>query len=43
MNTLIVSRAASLWYPIMLAQERGEISEAKGAELLGMNLLEIGQ
>jgi len=40
MNTLIVSRAASLWYPIMLAQERGEISEAKGAELLGMNLLQ---
>ena len=40
MNSLGVSRAASLWYPIMLAQERGEISEAKGAELLGMNILD---
>lgn len=40
MNSLGVSRAASLWYPIMLAQERGEISESKGAELLGMNALD---
>lgn len=39
-STLNVVRAASLWYPIMLAQERGEISEARGAELLGMNMLE---
>jgi hypothetical protein len=40
MNSLGVSRAASLWYPIMLAQERGEISESKGAELLGMNIVD---
>ena len=39
-STVGVVRAASLWYPIMLAQERGEISESKGAELLGMNLLD---
>jgi hypothetical protein len=38
MTTLHVARAASLWYPVMLAQERGEISESKGAELLGMSL-----
>lgn len=37
-STVGVVRAASLWYPIMLAQEHGEISESKGAELLGMNL-----
>lgn len=40
MTTLHVARAASLWYPIMLAQEREEISESKGAELLGMSLLD---
>ena len=40
MNSLGVSRAASLWYPIMLAQESGEISESKGAELLGMSILD---
>lgn len=40
MTSLGVSRAASLWYPVMLAQERGKISEAKGAELLGMSILE---
>jgi hypothetical protein len=35
-STLLVTHAASLWYPIMLTQERGEISEAKAAELLGL-------
>lgn len=39
MNSLTLSRGASLWYPIMLAQERGEISESKGAELLGMDII----
>ncbi len=33
-------REAVLWYPVMLAQERGEISEAKGAELLSMSIQE---
>lgn len=40
MNSLQIANGASLWYPIMLAQESGEISEAKAAELLGMNLIE---
>lgn len=40
MKLLGVTRAASLWYPVMLAQERGEISEAKAAELLGMHLID---
>lgn len=40
MTILNLVRAGSLWYPIMLAQERGEISESKGAELLGMSLLD---
>jgi len=40
MDGISVVRAASLWYPIMLTQEKGEISEAKGAELLGMNILD---
>ena len=39
-SSIRVMRAASLWYPVMLAQERGEISEAKGAELLGMSILD---
>ena len=38
-STLNVARAGSLWYPIMLAQEHGEITEARGAELLGMDIL----
>lgn len=40
MTTIGVTHAASLWYPVMLAQESGEISESKGAELLGMNILQ---
>lgn len=39
MNSLYLVRGASLWYPIMLAQEMGEISESKAAELLGMNII----
>lgn len=37
-STLAVVHAASLWYPVMLAQERCEISETKAAELLGTSL-----
>lgn len=40
LNSLSLTKGASLWYPIMLAQERGEISESKAAELLGMNLMD---
>jgi len=39
-STLDVANAGRLWYPIMLAQEAGEISESKGAELLGLNLVD---
>ena len=35
-----IARCAHLWYPIMLAQERGEMTESKGAELLGLNIEE---
>lgn len=38
-STLELSRLASLVYPILLAQEAGEISEAKAAELLGMDIV----
>lgn len=38
--TLDVTRAASLWYPVMLAAETRKISEAKAAELLGVELEE---
>lgn len=37
-STLSITHGASLWYPIMLAQEHGTISESKAAELLGMNI-----
>jgi len=39
-TSLGVTRAASLWYPIMLAQQAGNISESKAAELLGVGLEE---
>ncbi len=39
-STLNVANAARLWYPVMLAQEAGEISESKGAELLGLSVIE---
>lgn len=39
MSTLNVQRAASFYHPVMLAQESGEISEAKAAELLGLDVM----
>lgn len=38
MATTRILQAASLWYPVMLADERGHLSEAKGAELLGVSI-----
>lgn len=38
MSTLQISRAASLWCPVMVTEVSGRISEAKAAELLGINL-----
>ena len=40
-STITITNAAALWYPVMLAQERGESSEAKAAELLGMDIVKI--
>lgn len=37
-STLLVKNAASLWYPIMMAQMAHEISESKAAELLGIGV-----
>jgi len=42
-STLDVANAASLWYPVMLSQEAGEISESKGAELLGLSVVDYRQ
>jgi hypothetical protein len=39
-STLDVANAGRLWYPVMLAQESGEISESKGAELLGLSVVD---
>lgn len=39
-TSLGITRAASFWYPTMLAQEAGELSESNAAELLGLNLEE---
>lgn len=39
MSTLQISRAASLWYPVMLTEASGEISEAKAAELLSLDII----
>lgn len=39
-TSLGFTRAASLWYPIMLTQEAGEITESKAAELLGIGIVE---
>jgi len=38
-----ITRAASYWYPTMLAEAAGEIGESKAAELLGLNLEEYRQ
>ena len=42
-TSLGVTRAASYWYPTMLAEAAGNISESKAAELLGMNIEEYQQ
>lgn len=34
-----IMKASSLIYPIMLAQEAGEISESKAAELIGLDIV----
>ncbi len=39
-SSLGITRAASYWYPTMLAEAAGEISESKAAELLGMSIVE---
>lgn len=39
MSSLELCRLGSLVYPIMLAQEAGEISEAKAAELLNQDVV----
>jgi len=39
-GSLGITRAASYWYPTMLAEAAGEISESKAAELLGLNIEE---
>ena len=38
MNSVDLCKLGSLAYPIMLTQEMGEISEAKAAELLAVNI-----
>lgn len=37
-TSLGITRAASYWYPTMLAEAAGEINENKAAELLGMGI-----
>ncbi len=39
-TSLGITRAASYWYPTMLAEAAGEIGESKAAELLGLNIVE---
>lgn len=39
MSSLELCRLGELVYPIMLAQEAGEVSEGKARELLGMDVL----
>ncbi len=43
LSSLLVSHAASLWYPIMLAHAHDIISEAKAAELLGLRIPDYRQ
>jgi hypothetical protein len=38
MSSVQLCRAAALVYPIMLAQQAGEISESKAAELLNLDI-----
>jgi len=39
MSSVQLSKLGSLIYPIMLTQEAGEISEAKAAELIGVDIV----
>jgi len=39
LSSLELCRMGSLVYPIMLTQEAGEISEAKAAEMLGLDIV----
>jgi len=39
-TSLGITRASSFWYPIMVAQEAGKLSESKAAELLGIGFEE---
>lgn len=39
-TSLGIARAASYWYPTMLAERAGEISESKAAELPGLTINE---
>jgi len=39
-SSLGITRAASYWYPTMLAEAAGEINESKAAELLGLTINE---
>ena len=39
-TSLGITRAASYWYPTMLAEAAGDISEDKAAELLGLTINE---
>lgn len=38
MNSVELCKLGSLIYPIMLAQEHGAMSEAKAAELIGLDI-----
>lgn len=40
MNSLDLVKYGNLWYPIMLAEEFGEITESKAVELLGITIEE---
>lgn len=40
-SSLDLIRVSHLFYPIMLAQEQGQISEAKAAELLGFDIVSL--
>lgn len=39
MSSLELTKLSSLVYPIMLAQEAGELSEGKACELIGMGVV----
>ena len=41
LSSLDLCRAASLYYPVILTQMEGEISESRAAELLGMDIVSL--